>query len=266
MTVLMQEMTSPEVAEAVAAGKATALLACGAIEQHGPHLPLGTDTFLGTAIAERAARLAGNALVAPTLALGLSDHHARFAGTLSLRPQTFVDLVADVCTGLARHGFRRVVLFPSHGGNADMLRAQLPWLARAHTESCEVVLTLDPAELIPRWAEALAQRGVTVGRMGTHAGYAETSMMLAQLPHLVRIDRAEPGLRDDNAYGPDAIRRTRTQTVVGGVHSQSANGVLGDPTGSDAEAGEELISIAAEIVARDAAAPYVLGLGTGQPG
>jgi creatinine amidohydrolase len=256
MTVLMEEMTSPDVAGAIAAGKATALLACGAVEQHGPHLPLGTDAFLGTAIAERAAHIARNALVAPTLAPGLSDHHARFAGTLTLRPQTFLDLLTDVCTGLAGHGFRRIVVFPSHGGNADMLKAHLPWLVRSLGERCEVVLSLQPAEIVDRWARWLSERGVTIGQMGTHAGYGETSMMLAHLPRLVQMDRVEPGLSNDDAYRPEVLLRARARSLLHGIQSQSENGVLGDPTESDADVGEQLLGIAAEIVARDAAAPY----------
>jgi creatinine amidohydrolase len=256
MTVLMEEMTSAELADAIAAGRATALLACGAIEQHGPHLPLGTDAFLGTAIARRAAAIAGNAIVAPTLAPGLSDHHVGFAGTLTLRPQTVLDLLADVCSGLASHGFRRIVIFPSHGGNADMLRAHIPWVARSLADRSEVVLSLEPADLIARWTALLAKRGVTRGRMGTHAGYGETSMMLAHRPELVRMDRAEPGLSDEAAYAPEALANTRRRTVLRGIQVQSANGVLGDPTESDADAGEELLRVAAEIVARDAAGPY----------
>ena len=79
-TLLLEEMTWPAVEAAIAGGKTTVVFACGAVEQHGPHLPLGTDTYLGTAIAERAARLAGNTLVAPTLRPGLSEHHMGFPG------------------------------------------------------------------------------------------------------------------------------------------------------------------------------------------
>src|SRR5436190_24138119 len=91
--VLMQDMTWPEVRQALETGKTTAVLACGAVEQHGPHLPTGTDDYLGTAIAERAARIAGNALVAPTLRPGLSEHHMHFPGAFTLRPTTLLPRV-----------------------------------------------------------------------------------------------------------------------------------------------------------------------------
>ena len=120
-TVLMQELSWPEIQAAHDAGKTTAILACGAVEQHGPHLPTGTDDYLGTAMAERAARLAGDALVAPTLRPGLSEHHMHFPGSFTLRPSTFVALLEDYCHSLARQGFRRIVVFASHGGNTDSI-------------------------------------------------------------------------------------------------------------------------------------------------
>ena len=125
-TVLLEEMTWPAVRDAIAAGKTSVVFACGAIEQHGPHLPLATDAYLGTAIAERAARIAGNTLVAPTLRPGLSEHHMDFPGSLTLRFETFMAVLEDCCVSLASHGFTRIVIFPSHGGNADTMKAWTP--------------------------------------------------------------------------------------------------------------------------------------------
>jgi creatinine amidohydrolase len=250
-TVLIEEMTWPELEAAVAAGKTTVVLACGATEQHGPHLPIGTDTFLGTEIAERAAKLAGNALVAPTLRPGLSDHHIDFPGTLTLRPQTFLDLLADTCTSLARHGFERIVIFPSHGGNADVMKAHVPWLARRLAETCELVFSLGTLEKIHELSAWLAERGVSIGRSGAHAGFAETSMMLAFRGELVRRDAFEAGLSDDDFYRPERIRSSQLDSFIRGIRAQSPNGVLGDPTGADAEVGEQLLQMSAEALARD---------------
>jgi creatinine amidohydrolase len=246
-------MTWREVEAAVAAGKSTVVLACGATEQHGPHLPTGTDTFLGTAIAERAATLAGNALVAPTLRPGLSDHHADFPGTITLRPETFLDLLSDTCTSLARHGFERIVIFPSHGGNADMMKAHVPWLARRLADTAELVLSLGTLEKIHELSTWLAERGIPIGRSGAHAGYSETAMMLAYRGELVRTDAFEPGLSDDDFYRPERIRHSQLDSFIRGIRAQSPNGVLGDPTGADAETGEQLLEIAADALARDVA-------------
>ena len=244
-------MTWREVEEAVAAGKTTVVLACGATEQHGPHLPIGTDTFLGTAIAERAAQIAGNALVAPTLRPGLSDHHIDFPGTLTLRPETFLDLLADMCTSLARHGFDRIVIFPSHGGNADVMKAHVPWLARRLAGSCELVFSLGTLEKIQELAAWLAERGISIGRSGAHAGFAETSMMLAYRGELVRTEEFEPGLVDEDFYRPERIRASQLDSFIRGIRAQSPNGVLGDPTDADADTGEQLLQMSAEALARD---------------
>lgn len=247
-TVLMQEMTWPEIEAAHARGLTTAILACGAVEQHGPHLPTGTDDYLGTAIAERAARLAGNTLVAPTLRPGLSEHHMHFPGSFALRPSTFVALVEDYCQSLARQGFDRIVIFASHGGNTDTLRAHAPLLARALHPGCDVVCAVG-GEWFQRVIATLSAQGVPLGRAGVHAGFAETSMMLAYQPHLVLMELAEPGRCDEEFYLPENVSRSQMESFIYGIQTQSPTGVLGDPVGSTAETGEELLDAAAAALA-----------------
>jgi creatinine amidohydrolase len=249
-TVLMEEMTWPEVKQALADGKTTALVACGAVEQHGPHLPTGTDYYLGTAIAERAARMAGNALVAPTIRPGLSEHHMHFPGSFTFRPTTFIAVVEDYCDSLARQGFSRIVIFPSHGGNADTLRAHAPLLARAFHGRCEIVVSLR-ADRFQKMSELLAERGVSLGRAGAHAGYTETSMVLREHPELVRMDAAAPGRSDDEFYLPENIEQSQMESFLHGIQTQSPNGILGDPTGSTGEVGEELLELAAAALAAE---------------
>jgi creatinine amidohydrolase len=250
--VLIEEMTWPEIKEAMEAGKTTAILACGASEQHGPHLPTGTDTYLGTAIAERAARIAGNALVAPTLRPGLSEHHMHFPGSFTLRIGTFVALLEDYCESLARQGFERIVIFPSHGGNSDVMRAYGPSLARAQQGRCEVIMRAGTD--FQAMFDLLAERGVPMGAAGVHAGYAETSEMLEAQPHLVQMDRAVPGRCDEDFYKPENIGQSQMQAFLEGIQTQSPNGVLGDPTGATAEAGLELLEMFARRIAADATA------------
>ena len=112
---LMEEMSWREIEEAIAGGKTTAILAVASIEQHGPHLPTGTDTYLGCALAEGIARELGNALVAPVMRPGLSEHHLDFPGTVTLTQETFMRVLQEHCTCLARHGFQDIVLISSHG-------------------------------------------------------------------------------------------------------------------------------------------------------
>jgi creatinine amidohydrolase len=245
-SVLIEEMTWQEIRDAQAAGRTTVTFACGATEQHGPHLPTGTDTYLGTALAERAARLAGNTLVAPTLRPGLSEHHMHFPGSFTLRPSTFLALVEDYCTSLARQGFERIVVFSSHGGNVDTLRAHAPTIARALHPDCALVLGEDWYQ---RMIKLLADREIPLGKAGVHGGYTETSMMLAAQPALVDMERAEPGRSDDEFYLPENIGRSQMQSFIQGIQTQSPNGVLGDPLGSTAEVGEDLLDAAAEALA-----------------
>jgi creatinine amidohydrolase len=249
-SVLLQELSWPEVKEAMAAGRTTAVFACGAVEQHGPHLPTGTDDYLGTAIAERAARIAGNALVAPTIRPGLSEHHMWFPGSFTLRPSTFVALIEDYCESLARHGFERIVLFPSHGGNTDTMRAEAPLLARAFHGRADVSVWLRP-DLMRRSAELLEPLGVTAGQAGAHAGFTETSMMLQYRPDLVHMEHAAPGRSDEEFYRPENVAHSQMESFLYGIQTQSPNGILGDPVGSTAEAGEDLLELSARALAEE---------------
>lgn len=250
-TLLIEEMTWPQVKAAITNGKDTAILACGAIEQHGPHLPTGTDTYLGTAIALRAAEMAGNALVAPTLRPGLSEHHMHFPGSFTVSPETFVAMLRDYCASLARQGFKRVIVFASHGGNADMMRAHIPEIAHTLNDHCEVRLSeRGPAET-NQIVELARAHNVTRGQAGAHAGFVETSMGLAAFPGLVDMSNAEAGRSDDAFYEPENIRASQLESFLRGIQSQSANGVLGDPEASSAQVGHELIEIAAAALASD---------------
>jgi creatinine amidohydrolase len=122
---LLAEMTSAQVRAAVAAGRATIVLPFGAVEQHGPHLPLDTDSVLGDQLGALLARRLA-ALCAPILRIGCSAHHLSFAGTLSLRPETLRMIVLDVVDSLAQHGFRRIVLLPTHGGGTNSRSLRRP--------------------------------------------------------------------------------------------------------------------------------------------
>jgi creatinine amidohydrolase len=120
----LDRMTWPEVRAEQERGRDTVVLALGATEQHGPHMPLATDALLGDHLARAVAdRL--EAFLAPTVRIGCSQHHLEFPGTLSLSESTFRAVVADIMRSLARGGFRRAVLLPTHGGNFAPLAAAL---------------------------------------------------------------------------------------------------------------------------------------------
>ena len=165
-------------------------------------------------------------------------------------------LLEDYCDSLARQGFERIVIFPSHGGNTDTLRAYAPILARGQQGRCEVTVALRAATETQKMAALLSGHGIALGAAGVHAGYAETSMMLEAQPMLVNMDASEPGRCDEDFYKPENIGRSQMQSFLEGIQTQSPNGILGDPTGSNAGAGRELLELVArgladEIMAAD---------------
>jgi creatinine amidohydrolase len=238
----LDTLTWPEVRAAIDAGRDTVVVAFGATEQHGPHLPLGTDALLGDHLARRVAdRL--DAFVAPTVRLGCSSHHLAFPGTLSLADATFHAIVADVVRSLARGGFRRVVLLPTHGGNFGPLGAALERLGPV--DGIEVRAVTDVGKLLAIPQLGVAEHGVPLGEGGLHAGEWETSLMLVAEPGLVRETR-EPGYTGDLQDALGAI-------FGSGVDAISANGVIGDPAAASAAHGqrywEALVDLVLEAIA-----------------
>jgi creatinine amidohydrolase len=125
LTRRLAQMAWPEVADAVKAGAMTVFLPLGATEQHGPHLPLGTDTVRASALAERLAeRLGPGFLVAPALPFGCCDEHAGFPGLLGLQHETLARVIVDLARRLTGWGVRRPVLLSAHGGNGGR------WISR----------------------------------------------------------------------------------------------------------------------------------------
>lgn len=187
------------------------LIPVGSLEQHGPHLPLDTDTRIATAIAEHVCELRENLVVGPAIAIGASGEHAGFDGTLSIG----TDALATVLVELARSAdaFTGVVFVNGHGGNRDALLA-----ARA--------ILRHEGRTVVVWSP-------TIPDGDAHAGETETSILLALDPECVRMDAIEQG-----AIAP--LTEVFEQLTSGGVKSVSENGILGDPTKATAEHGNEL--------------------------
>jgi creatinine amidohydrolase len=250
-TILLEEMTWPEIEKALGEGWTTCVIAAGSVEQHGPHLPLITDTLLGQEVALRLARKLGRTLVAPTIRPGVSEHHMAFPGSLTLDAELFSNLVKACCLSLARHGFSELVLFASHGGNFSALAALEPGLTRALGEGIRLrVVGLDLSTLSERLQAPLAPHGIEPGAAGSHAGLSETSQVLAVRPELVRRDRLAVGYTGE--VGPDLIPR--------GMKAYTENGVLGDARGARAEYGEALLEAWADWLRDEVAAARLTDL------
>ena len=206
-------LTSPEAAHLAADG---ALLAVpvAATEQHGPHLPLSTDTDLAVALCARLAAARPDVVVAPPLAYGSSGEHEGFAGTISIGQEAVELVLVELCRS-ATLTFRRVLLVSTHGGNAEAVRRAEQ---RLRSESRDVYAWL------PRW------------HGDAHAGRTETSLQLALAPQGVRISRARKGNTTPIAELMPALRASAVRAV-------SPNGVLGDPAGATAAEGEAVLGV-----------------------
>ncbi len=235
----LAEMTWAEAAAAVAHGHATVILPLGATEQHGPHLPLGTDTMRAQALAERLAADLPGALVAPVLPVGCSDEHHGFAGLIGLDHATLAAVIVDCARRLAGWGVARLVLLSAHGGNGRALALAAERLAAA-LPGLEVVVLGGGTALADGILAVAAADGVTAAALGLHAGEGETSEMLALRPDLVRRERAAAGCLDDGAALMPRLEQ-------GGLRAVTATGVLGDPTAADAARGRRYL--AAEVEA-----------------
>lgn len=192
---LLANMTQPDAEAALERG--TAVLVTGSIEQHGGHLPLGTDAFAALTIALRV----GERMAAPVIPIspvGVAPYHLSWPGSLSLRPDTLAALMYDICNGLALAGVERVIVVNWHEGNstairlgADKIQANLP-LRVIVAESHIITNSLFPDEM-----------------EFTHAGSMETAAILAYDPSLVRLDELVDGDSVDSGTEGHALFRRR---------------------------------------------------------
>ncbi|WP_307874945.1 mycofactocin biosynthesis peptidyl-dipeptidase MftE [Frankia nepalensis] len=214
------------------------LLPLGSTEQHGPHLPLDTDTRIAVAVATAvAARLPG-LLVAPAFGYGASGEHAGFPGTLSLGTRA-LELALVELVRSADDTARGVVLVNGHGGNAAAVRGAV----RLLTAEGRRVLAWAPR------AAVAVSAGVPVAAGDLHAGRMETSLLLRLAPELVRLDLATRGPAPAIS---DLVRQ--------GVRPLSPSGVLGDPAGASATEGATLLeAFAADALATIRAWPGYAG-------
>jgi creatinine amidohydrolase len=197
------ELASPELRDRIH-DRSIAVLVLGAIEQHGPHLPVATDLIIGEGLCEAmSSKLAEDlsVFVLPSLALGASQEHGEFCGTLSLPPDLAARVIEAVGASLASSGIRRLVLLNAHGGNHAVIDSAALTLRREHGL---LVVKANYMKLSP--PDGLL--AVDELREGLHGGQAETAMMLHLAPEQVRQDRFEhfrmrDGLRgDDGLFGP----------------------------------------------------------------
>jgi len=240
----LQEMTWPDVREYLKSSDMV-IIPLGSTEQHGPHLPLGTDYYLATGALEKISARTG-VVVAPILLVGYSEYHSGFPGTLSIKPDTMVQVLFESAQMLLKYGFRRLMFFNAHGGN-NIVQQKIIHEINQETEAMAVAIgyggsiQVEDEEFFD-W----------------HAGIEETSDMLYLKPGLVRMERAE---KPDIHFTPRmqellALSKTNPELLElwtslfaapvetkkrGASHELSSNGVwcLGDPKQATKERGEK---------------------------
>lgn len=241
--VFLEHMTWPEVGSALKNGVTTAIVPCGAVEQHGPHLPLFMDAEHGTRLGAEVARRMGNTLVAPTIRVGCSQHHMAFPGSLTLEVDTFVAVCRDYCTSLAHHGFEQICMLPTHGGNFGPLATALPDLNAAVAPDCRVHAYTDLLQLLQVWKTSIASVGGPAENVGGHADVAESSLMLVMHPDLVRRDLATVG------FFPEPTAESYARLIREGFRNVTPTGILGDARGMSAEGGTACLEGLADVLA-----------------
>lgn len=225
---LLANMTQPQAEDALKRG--TAVLVAGSIEQHGSHLPLGTDAFAALTIALRVGERM-EAPVIPISSVGVAPYHLAWAGSLSLRPETLASLMLDVCDGLASAGVTRVVVVNWHEGNsaairlgAERIQAELP-IRVIVAESHIVTNSLFPDEM-----------------EFTHAGSMETAAILAHDPSLVRLDeQVEGDPVESGSEGHALFRRRDVFPIMTDFREVAVTGWYGTPDMISEERADEII-------------------------
>jgi len=220
-----EELSSSEV-DGLERDRTIVVLPLGSLEQHGSHLPLGTDTFLAHAVALAAAREAGNVVVLPPPWYGFSPHHMRFAGSLTLRAETLLAVVQDIVASLIAHKFRHILIVNGHGGNGGVIDVLASTLGHKYYGTARIA-ALTYFQLAH---QAIADLRLSEpGGMG-HAGEFETAMLQHLRPELVHMEQASTCYPDPGSsylttdlLGGSAIR---TYLDFGDL---SSSGTLGDP-------------------------------------
>ena len=235
------ELTQPEIAAQLKANPLV-ILPAGSVEQHGPHLPAGTDIFAARVIAHAVAeRMDG--LVLPGGPLGVTPLHMGYEGTITLRPDTYVRLVTETCASTARHGAKHLLILNWHEGNIPPLAIAADAI---HREWGMAVLTVQACYV------AEEMYGKEFNGL-THGGEIETLAVLAHRPDLVHLDRIDGSSDDQHGRSMDALRRTRAyQPVLTDVRSIAPTGWYGSPQRATAENGHRVIDGVADAIARDA--------------
>jgi creatinine amidohydrolase len=252
---VFEDVVWPELERAISGGRDSALIALGSIEQHGPHLPLGTDRFIADALVKGLAERLPDAFALPALAIGCASEHLDFPGTLHIEPATLEALLRDLLASLEHHGFRRAFVFTAHGGNVDALvemRSRLEAGLGSLRLRIETELPVSAMQ-----ARVVVAESLVAASAGPHAGEYETSVVAMLEPGSVRRDALQPG----RMIGPEETQELFYPSLRSNVES----GVLGDPSLACAGRGQRYLESWLDLLETAYVGAFDLGV-LGDPG
>jgi creatinine amidohydrolase len=239
---LLEYLDWPTIKEKVEAGMDTVIICTASVEQHGYHLSELTDTVIGQAVGLLVAEKLGNALVAPVIRPGLSEHHIQMAGSITLRPEVYRGIIEDYVTSYKKHGFKKVIIFSSHGGNFNENEKIVKNLKEVHSEM-QFSSALSLMHLMDLLTQFEKKYGLVEGSCG-HGCAMETSVMLHIAPDQVDMDKATPGY-----IGPmteDVLNKLFKNGIVGITEV----GILGDPRQAKAEWGQYFLELLSDEIVK----------------
>lgn len=228
---LWELMTWPEI-EAYLKTMDTAILPCGAIEQHGPHLPVDIDYYDARYLAHQVAQACADPkpLVLPSIPFGVSYHHEDFKGTISVSNDALSRFVYDIGMALAKNGIKKLIILNGHGDNAPTLS----YAAQMINRDAHIFVCVDTGETSDVDLYDLIETPNDI-----HAGEIETSTSLAIRPEMVQMDKAQDSTL---SFGSKYLDYDSDRGVSWYVRTSkiSESGVLGDPTKATVEKGEKM--------------------------
>jgi creatinine amidohydrolase len=242
--VFFQELWRHEL-EAALPRDPVVIVPVGSVEQHGPHCPMDVDVSVPFHLAVAVAQEVDDfpVLVAPPVILGFTHYNLGHVGTITLRLETFVEVLCDVCRSLKANGFERIILVNGHGGNVAPQRVAAVKLSEEDVWALPLTYWEMAADEIAAWSDADAAVGIG------HGGEWETSLQLYLRPHLVARDRIQADgygwPRSEGRFSPRLARYAQWPER----RRESPLGVVGQPSVASAEKGERLFALLKERLA-----------------
>ncbi|MFW9924358.1 MAG: creatininase family protein [Candidatus Thorarchaeota archaeon] len=243
-TILIEDMNWLDIQEAMQEGFDTVIVAIGSMEQHGPHLPIKTDTLIGEALVVNIAKKMGNTLVGPTISMGCSAHHLAFQGTISLQSETLKAIISDYTDSLIKHGFKKIVFIPSHGGNFSTVE-EIVEILQAKYSQTKIIGFTDLFKFLEILQTASSKKGISTEEAGAHAGENETSLILALNENLVQKNRIAPGYMGPFGENESVI------IFKEGMKKLTENGILGDPSKASLEKGQFYLELLTDDIIKE---------------